>query len=232
MKRIGLIGGMSWESTADYYRYINEEVAARLGGLHSADIVLRSLDFAPVEQMQRTGNWDAAGRLLAAAARDLEAAGAELVLLCTNTMHKMAGAITAATDVPFVHIAAVTAASVRRSGVEKVGLLGTRFTMEEPFYSAVLEEAGISVVVPDTDARAFVDHTIFGELCLGKSRSESRERFLQIASDLVDVGAGGVVAGCTEIGMLIQADDLPVPFFDTTRLHATAAVDQALKEPK
>ena len=230
MKRIGLIGGMSWESTADYYRYINEEVAARLGGLHSADIVLRSLDFAPVEQMQRTGNWDAAGRLLAAAARDLEAAGAELVLLCTNTMHKMAGAITAATDVPFVHIAAVTAAAVRRSALEKVGLLGTRFTMEEPFYSAVLEEAGISVVVPDTDARAFVDHTIFGELCLGKSRSESRERFLQIASDLVDVGAGGVVAGCTEIGMLIQADDLPVPLFDTTRLHAIAAVDRALEE--
>lgn len=230
MKRIGLIGGMSWESTADYYRYINEEVAARLGGLHSADIVLRSLDFAPVEQMQRTGNWDAAGRLLAAAARDLEAAGAELVLLCTNTMHKMAGAITAATDVPFVHIAAVTAAAVRRSALEKVGLLGTRFTMEEPFYRAVLEEAGISVVVPDTDARAFVDHTIFGELCLGKSRSESRERFLQIASDLVDVGAGGVVAGCTEIGMLIQADDLPVPLFDTTRLHAIAAVDRALEE--
>lgn len=230
MKRIGLIGGMSWESTADYYRLINQAVAARLGGLHSADLVLRSVDFAPVEELQRTGDWDTAGGHLATAARELEAAGAELILLCTNTMHKVAAQVAAAVRAPFLHIAEVTAEDIGLAGVASVGLLGTRFTMEEPFYRTILETAGISVLIPETDARAFVDHTIFSELCLGACLPQSRARFLEIAAALVDAGAGGIIAGCTEIGMLIKADDLAVPFFDTTRLHAEAAVERSLEE--
>jgi aspartate racemase len=228
MKRIGLIGGMSWESTADYYRYINQAVSRQLGGLHSADIVLRSLDFAPIEAIQGSGDWTAGGRVLADAARDLEAAGAELVVLCTNTMHKVAAQITDAVNVPFLHIAEVTAAAVTSAGIERVGLLGTRFTMEERFYTDVLETAGIAVQIPPGSERAFVDHTIFHELCLGTCLASSRERFLEIVESMVQAGAGGIISGCTEIGMLIKAADLPVPFFDTTRIHAEAAVAYAL----
>ncbi|MCG8992616.1 aspartate/glutamate racemase family protein [Laribacter hongkongensis] len=228
MKTLGLIGGMSWESTATYYRLLNEHAKAALGGLHSARLVLVSVDFAEVEALQACGDWDAAGALLARACRQLEAAGADAVVLCTNTMHKVAPAMQAATDLPFLHIGDATAAAIRAAGLDCVGLLGTRFTMEQDFYRARLEARGIRVLVPEADDRATVHRIIYDELCLGDIRPTSRTAYLDIIGRLAAAGAQGVVLGCTEIPLLVSAGDTSLPLFDTTALHARFAADFAL----
>jgi aspartate racemase len=229
MKRIGLLGGMSWESTIEYYRFINEEVRDRLGGLHSADCVLRSLDFTQVEEMQRAGEWDEAGRLLASEAVALEQAGAELIVLCTNKMHKVAETITTAISVPFVHIADTTADAVHEAGFHRVGLLATRYTMEHDFYRGRLEDKhGLTVVVPSQPDRRIVHDVIYDELCRGVIRAESRVAYQRIIQALVDQGAECLLLGCTEIELLVGEADSPVPIFDTTRLHAARAVTLAL----
>ncbi|WP_275937854.1 aspartate/glutamate racemase family protein [Nocardioides oleivorans] len=228
MRTIGLLGGMSWESSALYYQVVNEAVRERLGGYHSARVLMASVDFAEVEAMQAAGEWDAAGELLAAEARALEAAGAECLVLCTNTMHKVAGAIEAATSVPLIHIVDVTAAAVRAAGLSRVALLGTRFTMEQPFVRERLESHGLSVVVPAGEDLELVHRVIYDELVHGVVRSESREQYVDVVRRLAGRGAEGVVLGCTEIELLIGADDVDVPVFATTRLHALAAVDFAL----
>lgn len=229
MKVIGLIGGMSWESTVPYYRLINEGVKARLGGLHSAKIVLYSVDFAEIERLQHRGEWDEAGALLADAARALERAGADLVVLCTNTMHKVAPAIEAAVAIPLLHIADPTAAAIRQAGLSCVGLLGTRFTMEQDFYRARLTDRhGIDVVIPDDDDRALVHRVIYEELCLGRVEEASRLAYRDVIQRLVAQGAQGVILGCTEISMLVGVEDAAVPLFDTTGLRAAAAVQVAL----
>jgi len=230
MKTIGLIGGMSWESTALYYRQLNEGAKARLGGLHSARVILYSVDFHDVERLQRSGEWDQAGELLADAARALSAAGADLLVLCTNTMHKVAPAIEKAVDLPLLHIADPTGDALRRAGVTRVGLLGTRFTMEQAFYRDRLSERhGLEVLVPQTDDRETVHRVIYEELCLGEIRAESRVAYQRIMTALVERGAQALILGCTEIGLLIGANDAPVPLFDTTALHATAALEAALQ---
>jgi aspartate racemase len=229
VKTIGLIGGMSWESTVPYYREVNELVRLRLGGLHSARVALFSVDFHDVELLQRTGAWDEAGKALAKAARSVEAAGADFLVLCTNTMHKVAPAIEAAVSIPLLHIADATAAAVKGKGVRTVGLLGTRFTMEEDFYRGRLESRhGLEVLVPEADDRDLVHRVIYEELCLGVVSEESRAGYREVIRRLAARGAAGVVLGCTEIAMLVSPSDSPVPVFDTTRLHAAAAVDLAL----
>jgi len=231
MKTIGLLGGMSWESTAEYYRIINEETQRRLGGVHSARCVVYSLDFAELERAQHAGDWGAATRLVVEGTRALERAGAQLLLICSNTMHKVADAVEKAVQVPLLHIADATARAVRRKGLSRVGLLGTRFTMEEDFYRRRLEdEHGIQVLIPNTAERELVHGVIYRELVIGRIRDESREQFLQIISSLVDRGAQGVVLGCTEIGLLVKQKDAPVPLFDTTEIHALWAVDMALEQ--
>ncbi|MFK5646998.1 aspartate/glutamate racemase family protein [Ornithinimicrobium sp. LYQ121] len=230
MRRIGLLGGMSWESTAEYYRLINTEVATRLGGLHSARVILGSVDFAEVEALQVAGDWGAAGELLAAEAALLEAGGAELLLICTNTMHKVADTIQAAVGIPLLHVADATAATVGDAGLTRVGLLGTAFTMEQDFYTARLAQHGLDVLVPTARDRADVHRVIYDELCLGVVREKSRHRYLEVIDALVADGAEGVILGCTEIELLIDPDDprTQVPVFPTTRIHALAAVDAAL----
>ena len=229
MLRIGLLGGMSWESSAEYYRYVNEAVRARLGGLHSADCVMRSVDFTAVEPLQRAGDWDGAGELLAAEAQALVAAGAELLVLCTNTMHKVADAITDAVGVPFVHIADTTAEAVRAHGHESVGLLATAYTMEQDFYVGRLRDRhGLTVITPNTDDRATVHRVIYEELCVGVVSDASREDYRRIMRALADEGAEAILLGCTEIDLLVGPQDSPVPVFDTTRLHAERAVELAL----
>ncbi|XQE68176.1 aspartate/glutamate racemase family protein [Pseudomonas sp. P3C3] len=229
MKTIGLLGGMSWESTLPYYRHINEAVRERLGGLHSARLVLYSLDFHEIEALQRQGDWAAAGTLLADAARRLESAGADFLLLCTNTMHKVADAIEAASDLPLLHIADPTATAIRAAGLQQVGLLGTRFTMEQPFYRERLEQRhGIQVLVPDEPDRTEVHRVIYEELCRGVVSEASRQAYRQVIGRLVANGAQAVILGCTEIGLLVQSGDAGVPLLDTCRLHAHAAADLAL----
>ncbi len=229
MKTIGLLGGMSWESTLPYYRHINEAVRERLGGLHSARLVLYSLDFHEIEALQRQGDWAAAGTLLADAARRLESAGADFLLLCTNTMHKVADAIEAASALPLLHIADPTAAAIQAAGLQRVGLLGTRFTMEQPFYRQRLEDRhGIQVLVPDEPDRAEVHRVIYEELCRGVVSEASRQAYRQVITRLVARGAQAVILGCTEIGLLVRADDAEVPLFDTCVLHAQAAAERAL----
>ncbi|TBN55536.1 aspartate/glutamate racemase family protein [Glaciihabitans arcticus] len=228
MKRIGLIGGMSWESSAEYYRLLNELVRERLGGLHSADCVLVSLDFAEIEALQASGDWERAGEILADAARSLEAAGAELVVLCTNTMHKVAAPIEAAITVPFLHLADTTAEAVRDAGLVRVGLLGTAFTMEQDFYRDRLASHGLEVLVPSPADRAIVHRVIYDELCLGMVTEESRSEYRRIMGELVASGAEGIILGCTEIELLVGPSDASVPTFPTTRLHAEAAVAAAL----
>ena len=229
MKTLGLIGGMSWESTVPYYRLINEGVKARRGGLHSAKLVLYSVDFAEVEALQRAGQWDEAGQLLAQAARALQAAGAQGLLLCTNTMHKVADAITSAVDLPLIHIADATAQAVQMAGLRQVGLLGTRFTMEQDFYKARLQSAfGLEVLVPSLPDRDDVHRIIYEELCLGQVHDASRDVYRRVMDALVADGAQGIILGCTEIGLLVGAHDSTVPLFDTTALHAQAAVDWML----
>ncbi|MGV0959893.1 MAG: aspartate/glutamate racemase family protein [Limnohabitans sp.] len=231
MKTLGLIGGMSWESTVPYYRLINEGVKARLGGLHSARLVLYSVDFAQVEALQRAGDWAAAGDLLAQAARTLQTAGAQAIVLCTNTMHKVAPAIESAVGVPLLHIADATAQAVRLAACTRVGLLGTRFTMEQDFYKARLhEQHGLTVMLPSPTDRDEVHRIIYEELCLGQVQPHSRMVYRRIMGDLVAQGAQAIVLACTEIGLLVSAQDCTVPLFDTTVLHAQAAVDWALTD--
>lgn len=226
MRTIGLLGGMSWEPSAEYYRLANQLVRERLGGLHSAKIVLVSVDFAEIEALQVSGSWDEAGAVLGKAAMALELAGADFVVLCTNTMHKVAEAISAAVDIPLLHLGDVTADAVLAAGVKTVGLLGTAFTMEQQFYVGQLRSHGLEVLVPPPDDRAVVHRVIYEELCLGVVREESRAAYEQVISRLVAVGAEGIVLGCTEIELLELAAD--VPLFPTTRLHIGAAVERAL----
>ena len=225
MKRIGLIGGMSWQSSALYYSLINELVNQRLGGFHSADCIMVSVDFAEIELMQQNGEWDAAGQLLAREAAALQLAGADLIVLCTNTMHKVAGAIEAAIDVPLLHLGDVTALAVRAAGLTTVGLLGTRFTMAEPFYRDRIASHGITVIVPTPEQQAVVNRIIYDELVAGVVLESSRAAYLEIIASL---GAPGVILGCTEIELLIGPEDTQLALFPTTLIHATAAVDAAL----
>ena len=229
MKTLGLIGGMSWESTADYYRVINEEVKARLGGLHSAKICLWSVDFAEIEVLQHQGRWAETAVLLAKAAQSLEAAGAESVLICTNTMHKVAPEVSAAVSIPLLHIADATGQVLKAEGITRVGLLGTRFTMSERFYRERLEQQfNIDVLVPDEDDQALVHRIIYDELCLGKVNEESRHAYIKVMERLTAQGAQAVILGCTEIAMLVKPEHTDIRLFDTTRIHAEAAVTFAL----
>lgn len=228
MKSIGLLGGMSWESSIEYERMINEEVRRRSGGLHSADLWIRSYDFARIEALQAAGEWETAGELLAADARALQQAGAEIVVLCTNTMHRVADAIEAAIDVRFLHLADATADAVVAEGLDRVALLGTRYTMEEEFYRGRLERRGLAVAVPEERDRAIVHDVIYEELVQGVVSPASKRAYLEIVERLVAAGAQGVIAGCTEIELLVTSEDLRVPYFPTASLHALAAVDAAL----
>ncbi len=229
MKTIGLIGGMSWESTIPYYRQINQRIKQQLGGLHSAKIILYSVDFAEIEALQRSGDWDKAGELLAHAAVKLQAAGADCLVLCTNTMHKVAAAIEAAVAIPLLHIADATAEAIQSAGIKKVALLGTRFTMEQDFYKQrLIDGYGLEVLVPDEEGRTLVHQVIYQELCLGLVNDSSRLQYQQIMADLVTQGAEAIILGCTEIGLLVSAKDSTVPLFDTTALHAQKAAEWAL----
>jgi aspartate racemase len=225
---IGMLGGMSWESSAEYYRLVNEVVRERLGGLHSARCVLASVDFAVIEELQVAGRWDEAGDILAEEAVRIEAAGADLLLLCTNTMHKVADRIQAAIGIPLLHIADVTAQAVTAAGLSTIGLLGTAFTMEQDFYRDRLATHGLTVLVPPPRDRSDVHRIIYDELCLGIATGDSREIYRTVISRLVAAGAQGIILGCTEIELLIGQQDSPVPVFPTTRLHVEAAVDLAL----
>lgn len=229
MKTIGLLGGMSWESTIPYYRQINQRIKQQLGGLHSAKIILYSVDFAQIEALQRSGDWDKAGELLADAALKLQAAGADCLVLCTNTMHKVAAAIEAAVAIPLLHIADATAEAIQAAGFHKVALLGTRFTMEQDFYKKRLTERyGLEVLVPDEEGRTLVHQVIYQELCLGVVNPNSRLQYQQIMADFVTQGAEAIILGCTEIGLLVSAEDCAVPLFDTTALHALKVADYSL----
>lgn len=228
MTTIGLIGGMSWESTAVYYRLLNEGVRARQGGLHSADVLLHSLDFSPIAEMQAKGDWDAAGDMLADSALRLERAGVGCIVLCTNTMHKLADRITGATRVPFLHLADVTAKAVRTTTARRPLLLATRFTMEQRFYLGRLAAFGVEAVVPGESEREEVHRIIYEELCRGRIEPDSKARYLAIIAEAAAQGADGVILGCTEIGLLISQADTALPVFDTTALHVEAALDFAL----
>jgi aspartate racemase len=228
MKMIGLIGGMSWESTALYYRIINEQVKQQLGGLHSARSLMYSVDFHEIETLQAAGEWQKAGEILAQAAISLENGGADFIVLCTNTMHKVAQQITDAVNIPLLHIADATAQRIRQAGVKKVGLLATAFTMEQEFYKGRLNQSEIEVLVPDAAGRKVVHDIIYQELCLGVIRDESRALYREIIAELVEQGAEAIILGCTEITLLVNADDASVPLFDTTLIHAEDAVKLAL----
>ncbi|MFN2135413.1 MAG: aspartate/glutamate racemase family protein [Candidatus Promineifilaceae bacterium] len=228
MQTIGLLGGMSWESTALYYRAINEGVRQRLGGLHSALIAMVSVDFEAVEELQRAGDWGGAASLLTGAALQVQAAGADFLLLCTNTMHKVAPQVEAAIDIPLLHIADATAARIKAAGLDTIGLLGTRFTMEQDFYTGRLRQHGLRVLVPSEEERVIVHRVIYEELVLGQVLGASRAQFLGIIDGLRANGAQGVIEGCTEIVMLVQQQHTAVPLFDTTAIHAEAAVEMAL----
>ena len=230
MKTIGLIGGMSWESTIPYYRIINETIRERLGGLHSARLVMHSVDFQEIERLQHAGDWARLDLAMAGAARSVRAAGADFLVLGTNTMHKCAEAMERAVDIPLLHIADPTAAAVRARGIGRVGLLGTRFTMEQEFYRGRLTQRhGLEVVVPEAEDRATVHRVIYEELCLGRVLEASRAQYRKIIGRLVEQGAQGIILGCTEISMLVDPEQAQVPVFDTTRLHAVAAAERALE---
>jgi aspartate racemase len=229
MKTIGLIGGMSWESTVPYYRQINQSIKEQLGGLHSARIILYSVDFHEVERLQHAGDWEAAGALLAGVARSLEAAGADFLVLCTNTMHKVASSIEAAVSIPLLHIADPTAIEIKQSGHATVGLLGTRFTMEQAFYRERLSERhGLRVLTPNPDDREIIHRVIYEELCRGVVSSASRSQYQRIMAGLVEQGAEAIILGCTEIALLIDQQNAEVPLFDTAAIHARAAATEAL----
>ena len=230
MKTIGLIGGMSWESTAEYYRIINEAVKERLGGFHSAKIVMYSVDFKEIRELQLEARWDEATNLMIDAARRVERGGADFVLICTNTMHKMAEEVEASIGIPLLHIADVTAERIISSGLKKVGLLGTAFTMEQDFYKGrLIDKYGLEVVIPSQIERQVVDNIIFNELCLGEIKDSSREQIETIMGNLVDDGAQGIILGCTELPSLVKQKDCSVPLFDTTAIHAKAAAEYAFR---
>ncbi len=229
MKTIGLIGGMSWESTVDYYRIINQEVGRRLGELHSAKILMYSVEFGELEPLMREGKWDEIGGRMATIAKTLESGGADVILLCTNTVHKVAGWIERAITVPFIHIADATGEEITRKGLKKVALLGTRYTMEGDFYrDRLTEKFGLSVLIPPDDERGIINDVIFNELCKGVINQSSKDQFKAFIKGLVGRGADGIILGCTEIPMLIKQGDCPVPLLDTTSIHALRAVEYAL----
>ena len=231
MKVIGLIGGMSWESTLEYYRIINETVKERLGGLHSAKILLYSVNFHEVQSMQSEGRWEEAREILCNAATRVERGGGECLLICTNTMHIMASEVQCDVGIPLIHIADATAAEVKNSGIRKIGLLGTKYTMEEDFYKGrLIQDYGLEVMIPAKADRDVVHQVIYNELCLGKILPNSRKQFVRMIKDMLARGADGVVLGCTEISLLVSQGDSPLPLFDTTEIHARAAVDFALGE--
>jgi len=229
MKKIGLIGGMSWESSLEYYRIINEAVKQRLGGLHSAESVMYSVDFDEIEKLQSQGNWQELTKVMIDSAQKLEKAGADLVIICTNTMHKMAGEVQNSINIPLLHIVDATAEKIKEKGYKKVGLLGTRFTMEEDFYKGrLIEKHGLEVIVPNSEERQIIHDIIYNELCLGEIKETSKEQFKKVIENLVKNGADGVILGCTEIPLLIKQEDFKVLLFDTTKIHAEYAVDYAI----
>ena len=230
MKTIGLIGGMSWESTAHYYSQINTGIKQKLGGLHSGKILLYSLDFGPIEALQNQGEWQKLGAIMVDAAKRLEDAGADLVLICTNTMHKLADAVIDAIDIPLLHIADATAEILVKDNIKSTGLLGTAYTMEQPFYKQrLIDQFNLEVLVPDSRDRQIIHNIIYNELCQGRILTESKNQYAAIAQRLADQGAQGIILGCTEIGMLLKPGDLDIPLYDTTQIHADAAVAYALK---
>lgn len=229
MKTIGLIGGMSWESTVTYYQVVNETVKKKLGGLHSAKVLLYSVDFAEIEECQASGDWDRSAAILTEAARNLEKAGADFIVICTNTMHKIVPQMTAGIRIPILHIAEATAAELKKAGISKVALLGTKYTMCQDFYKAKLVEAGIQVLIPEGEDVELVNRVIYEELCLGEIRESSRREYVRVIEGLAARGAQGVILGCTEIGLLIGQKDVSLPVFDTTLIHAARAAELALE---
>jgi len=229
LKTIGLIGGMSWESSAMYYRLLNEKVQQQLGGLHSAKCILYSVDFQEIEHYQANGQWQNAGEILGEAARSLEKAGADFIVICTNTMHKVIDIIETNITIPILHIADATAVQIQQASIQTIALLGAKYTMEQEFYKTRIEQAGINVIVPNEEERTVINRIIYEELCLGKIEPTSKETYLQVIANLVKSGAQGIILGCTEIGLLIQQEDVLVPVFDTTIIHALAAVEKALE---
>lgn len=229
MKTIGLIGGMSWESSIEYYRITNETVRAKLGGLHSAKCIMYSVDFAEIEALQHQARWEEATELMIAAAQSVEKGGADFVVICTNTMHKLADEVQQHIQIPILHIADATAEKIQAQGLKTVGLLGTKFTMEEDFYKGRLtQKYGLEVMIPIAEERELVHRVVFDELCLGKVKQSSKAQYVSIMERLANDGAEGIILGCTEIGLLVQQEDSPVPLFDTTTIHAVAAVERAL----
>ncbi len=229
MKTIGLLGGMSWESTMEYYKLINEEVRNKLGQLHSAKIILNSVDFEPIEKLQHFGRWDELSNILVDEAKKIEAAKADFLLICTNTMHKVAKQIKQETNIPLIHIADATAEVLIGEGVKKVGLLGTKFTMEEDFYKGRLKKRyGVDVLIPSCEERTVVHNIIYQELCLGKIKNSSKQKYLDIIDNLVSQGAEGIILGCTEIGLLLEQKDCDIKLYDTTKIHAKKAVKVAI----
>ena len=223
-RTLGIIGGMSWESTQSYYRLINEGIKAKLGNLHSADLLIHSVDFAPIGELQAQGKWEELGNIMVNSGKRLQAAGAQGLLIATNTMHKVAEQVKAATNLPLIHIADATADAIKQQGLTKIALLGTQFTMTEDFYKQRLIDASLQVLIPNTDARAEVHRIIYDELCQGQLLASSRQYYTQVINELAAQGAEGVILGCTEIGLLISQADSPIPVFDTTAIHAAAAV--------
>jgi len=229
VKTIGLIGGMSWESSLEYYRIINETTRTQLGGLHSSKCILYSVDFAEIETLQHQGKWQEAAQLMLAAGQSLERAGADFVIICTNTMHKLADEIQANMRIPLLHIADATAQKIKAAGLNTIGLLGTRFTMEQDFYKGrLIDKYGLKVITPDSQEREIIHRVIYDELCLGIVKQDSREQYIQIMEKLVQEGAEGIILGCTEIELLVHEGDSQVPLFPTTKIHAIAAVEYAL----
>ena len=224
-RTLGIIGGMSWESTESYYRLINEGIKAKLGNLHSADLLIHSVDFAPIGELQAQGAWDEMGAILANSGKRLQASGAQGLLIATNTMHKVVDDVQAVTNLPIIHIADATAKAIQAQGLTKIALLGTQFTMTQDFYKQRLIDVGLQVLIPENDARAEVHRIIYDELCQGQFLDSSRQYYSQVIKDLADKGAEGVILGCTEIGLLIQQEDSPIAVFDTTAIHAAAAVE-------
>lgn len=230
MKTIGLIGGMSWQSSIEYYRIINEEINKRLGGLHSAKCILFSVDFDETQRLQKEGEWELAGQILGEAAKSLEQAGAEFIIICTNTMHKVIHTVEPYIQIPILHIADATGSQIQKLSIRKVGLLGTKYTMEQDFYKSRIESMGIQVLIPNVEEREFINRVIFEELCLGDIQSFSKDYYKQVIQRLISQGAEGIILGCTEIGLLIKPEDAEIPLFDTTKIHAIASIEKALQE--
>ena len=230
LKTIGLIGGMSWESTATYYKIINETVKEKLGGLHSAKCILYSVDFQEIEECQANGNWEKSGEILGEAAYNLEKAGADFIVICTNTMHKVVNQVKEKISVPILHIAEMTAEKILEKGLKNIALLGTKYTMEQDFYKSKLIEKGINVIIPDKNDIEIINEVIYDELCLGTINSDSKKKFLEIVDKLRSKGAEGIILGCTEIGLLIKNEDTDVPLFDTAIIHAEQAAMYSIKD--